>query len=74
MPAPGVRVELLDHGLILVRIGEIRPCARAGHGRTEEHVDDEHEEEEDPEHDAKVEEPRGMGSSALTVRAQCVHI
>ena len=60
MPRPGVGIEFLDHGLLLVRAGDdVGPCAGAGHGGAEEDVDDEHEEEEDAEDDAEVEQPRG---------------
>ena len=61
VPRPGVGVELLDHGLLLVpRAGDdVGPGAGAGHGGAEEDVDDEHEEEEDAEDDAEVEQPRG---------------
>ena len=74
VPAPGVGVEFLDHGLIFVWVGQVCPCAGAGHGGAEEHVDDEHEEEEDPEHDAEVEQPGRVGTSADAVSAEGVHI
>ena len=57
VPASCVRIELLDHGLVLVGVREICPCAGAGHRGAEEHVDNQHEEEEDPEHDAQIQEP-----------------
>ena len=59
MPRPGVGVELLDHGLLLVpRAGDdVGPGAGAGHGGAEEDVDAEHQQEEDPEHHAEPQQP-----------------
>ena len=75
MPAPGVGIELLDHGLILVvGVGEICPGTGAGHRRAEEDIDDEHEQEEDTEHDAEVEQPGGMRPSARAIGAEGVHV
>ena len=69
MPGPGVGVKLLDDGrLLLDRVG---PRAGAGHSRAEEHVDDEHHEEEDPEGHAQVEHP---GGTRTAVGAQIFHV
>lgn len=60
VPRPRVGVKLLDHGLLFIPPGrDVGPGAGARHGRAEEDVDDEHQEEEDAEHDAEVQQPRG---------------
>ena len=63
MPGPGVGVELLDHGLLLL-VG-VGAGAGAGHGGAEEDVDDQHQEEEDAEDDAEVEQPRRVRRGAV---------
>ena len=69
MPRPGVGIEFLDHGLLLVRAGDdVGPCAGAGHGGAEEDVDAEHDEEKNTEHHAQPEKPAG---AQLAVAGVC---
>jgi hypothetical protein len=58
---PGaVRVILFyDAGLLFDDFGL---GTRAGHGRAEEHVDDEHNQEEDAESDAQIEQPKRLNT------------
>ena len=75
MPRPRVGIELLNHGLLLVVA--LRPRAGTRHGGAEEDVYDEHQEKENPEDDAEVEEPRrvhggGGGGQAVVVHAKAV--
>lgn len=65
MPAPVRIVVLYDAGLFLDNLG---PRARASHGRAQEYVDDEHEEEEDPQGDGQPQQPRGVHSSDVVAK------
>ena len=69
MPGPGVGVELLDDGRLL--LDRVSPGARTRHGRAEEHVDDEHHQEEDAEGHAQVEHP---GGTRTAIAAQIFHV
>lgn len=64
---PGaIRVILLDDaGLLLDDFGL---GTGAGHGRTEEHVDDEHNQEEDAESDAQIEQPERLDARTSCYR------
>lgn len=64
---PGsVRIVFFDDGRLL--LDDFRFGTGARHGRTEEHVDDEHNQEEDTEGDAKVEEPKRLNPGARRYR------
>ena len=65
MPRPGVRVELLN-ALLVLALPSSLPGARARHGRAQEHVDHQHEQEEHPEDDAEVEQPGRAGSEGTS--------
>ena len=56
-------ILLDDAGLLL---DDFCLGTRAGHGRAQEHVDDEHDEEQDAESDAQVEQPQ-----RLDARTRC---
>ncbi len=60
-------VVVVDGGLLLYDLG---PGARAGHGGAEEDVNQEHDGEEDPEGDAKPQQPGGLpGANSQPSRA-----
>ena len=61
-----VRVILLDDAGFL--LDDFCFGTGAGHGRTEEHVDDEHNQEEDAESDAQIEQPQRLDARTSCYR------
>lgn len=71
MPRPRVGVKLFDDGRFLVDGVHGAFGTGAGHGCAQEHVDDEHHQEQDPERDAQVGHPGWAGAA---VGADRLHV